>query len=65
MKTMTEIKIYCASYAFSGVWGFSPKAVEAFAPAHMLEKSEFSSGQVWEANLSDLYGQLWSFNPVC
>ena len=59
------IKIYCASHAFSGVWAFSPEAVRAFAPKQMLTPGEFSCGQVWEANLEDLDGFLWSFTPVC
>jgi hypothetical protein len=62
---MTGITIYCASYAFSGVWAFSPEAVRAFAPWYMLTRGEFSSGEVWEADLADLAGGLWSFAPVC
>jgi hypothetical protein len=58
------IKIYCASYAFSGVWAFSPEAIEAFAPREMLTKGEFSSGEIWEAELKDL-DKLWAFSPVC
>jgi len=58
------IKIYCASHAFSGVWAFSPEAIKAFAPKHMLERGEFSSGQIWEADLQDL-DKLWAFSPVC
>ena len=56
-------KIYCASYAFSGVWAFSPETVKAFAPREMLIKGEFSSGEVWEAELQDLE-KLWAFSPV-
>jgi len=59
------IKIYCASHGFSGVWAFSPEAVNAFAPREMLIKGEFSSGEVWEAELQDLEKQLWAFSPVC
>ena len=59
------VQIYCASYAHSGVWAFSPEAIRAFAPVHMLERSEYSSGQVWSADLADLDGALWSFAPVC
>jgi len=58
------IKIYCASYAFSGVWAFSPEAIKAFAPKEMLIKGEFSSGEIWEAELKDL-DKLWAFSPVC
>ena len=58
------IKIYCASYAFSGVWAYSPEAVKAFAPRRMLAKGEFSSGEVWEAQLFDLNKGLWSFSPA-
>jgi len=59
------IQIYCASYGHTGVWAFSQEAVQAFAPPHMLERSELSSGQVWPADLADLDGALWSFTPVC
>ena len=59
------IKIYCASYAFSGVWAFSPDAVKAFAPPKYLQKSEYSSGEIWEADLQDLTENLWAFSPVC
>jgi hypothetical protein len=59
------IKIYCASYAFSGVWAFSPDAIKAFAPKEMLTKGEFSSGEIWEAELSNLEEGLWAFSPVC
>jgi len=62
---MSNPKIYCASYGFSGVWAFSPEAVKAFAPRKMLIKGEFSSGKVWEAELSDLKKHLWAFSPVC
>jgi len=59
------IKIYCASHAYSGVWAFSPEAIKAFAPKEMLVKGEFSSGEIWEAELSDLEEGLWAFSPVC
>lgn len=59
---MQAIKIYCASYAFSGVWAYSPEAIKAFAPRRMLAKGEFSSGEIWEAQLSDLDKGLWSFS---
>jgi len=59
------IKIYCASHAFSGVWAFSPEAVKAYAPKHMLTKGKFSSGEIWEADFADLEKQLWAFSPVC
>ena len=58
------IKIYCASYAYSGVWAFSPEAIKAFAPKEMLTRGEFSSGEIWEAELKDL-DKLWAFSPVC
>ena len=64
-KEFPVIKVYCASYAFSGVWAFSPEAVKAFAPLQMLTKSAHSSGEIWEAQFEDLDGPLWSFTPVC
>jgi hypothetical protein len=59
-----KIKIYCASYAFSGVWAFSPLLVSAQAPKEMLERSEFSSGEIWEATLADAHQRLWAFTPL-
>ncbi|MDW7664407.1 MAG: hypothetical protein SCH12_06000 [Nitrosomonadaceae bacterium] len=61
MQTTT---IFCASYGASGVWAFSAELVKACAPKRMLERSEYSSGQVWEANLSDLQGALWAFSAL-
>jgi hypothetical protein len=65
IKTFKKIRVFCASYAYSGVWAYSAEAVSAFAPAEMLATSEFSSGSIWEANLYDLYQNLWSFYPAC
>ena len=59
-----KITIYAASYAFSGVWAFSPEAVRVQAPKEMLERSEFSSGEIWEATLADAHQALWAFTPL-
>ena len=59
-----KVKIYAASYAFSGVWAFSPETVRAQAPKYMLERSEFSSGEIWEATLADAHQRLWAFTPL-
>jgi hypothetical protein len=48
-----------------GGWCFSPEAVKAFAPSKMLTRGEFSSGEIWEAELQDLFHELWAFSPVC
>ena len=58
------VTIYCASYGCSGVWAFSPQSVITNAPDDMLKPSEFSSGEVWEANLNDLDDQLWAFSYI-
>ena len=58
------ITIYCASYAFSGVWAFSPEAIRAFAHKDMLTRSDYSSGEVWETTIDALDGALWAFSPV-
>ena len=62
-RTMSTT-IYCASNGYSGVWAFSRDAIVAFAPKEMLEGSEHSTGEVWEATLGDLDGALWAFSPV-
>lgn len=58
------MKIYCASVGFSGVWAFSAEAIKCFAPKQFLTASHFSTGEIWEAELSDLFGQLKSFSHV-
>ncbi len=55
---MKNTTIFCASHGASGVWAFSPQMVSACAPKRMLE------GGVWEADLSDLQGALWSFSAL-
>ena len=61
---MKTTKIFCASYGASGVWAFSAAMVRACAPKRMLESSNYSSGEVWEADWSDLQGALWAFSAL-
>ena len=64
MELTANVPIYCASYAFSGVWAFSPEQVRVNAPKYMLKKSDYCSGKIWEARLADLHWTLWAFSPV-
>ena len=63
---LDKVTVYYVTEGFSGHWAFCPEALKAFAPQHMLEPSQFSSGKIMEASLRDIQpgGTLWALSDV-